>query len=304
MLGLIPFFPPPVFNLLGLPLDSWSLLVALGFIFGMEISRARAIRLGIQIKDIVDGALFIVGMGFIFGHWVYVLAYHPELIDEQGWEIIARIWAGQSSNGGFLGAIIGTILWFRVIRPRPFWLHADTVAYGFPFGLCLGRVGCFTAHDHVGALSEFWLAVDFPADAYNGYYGGSRHDLGLYEAIYLAGMSAVFWALRKKNLRHSSFAILFCFLYAPVRFGLDFLRSTDLSNSDVRYSGLTPAQYGSIILLCAGSVLLLRVKKEKRYSFVDPFVDAEESAPQESENDTADLLEGEEQVQSNSEESP
>ena len=237
--------------------------------------RARAG--GIEIKDIVDGALFIVGMGFVFGHCVYVLAYHPELIDEHGWEIMARIWAGQSSNGGFLGAIIGTILWFRVIRPRPFWLHADTVAYGFPFGLCLGRVGCFTAHDHVGALSDFWLAVDFPAAAYGGYYGGARHDLGLYEAIYLAGMSAVFWALRSKNLRHSSFAILFCFLYAPVRFVLDFFRSTDLPNSDVRYSGLTPAQYGSMILLSAGIVLLLRLKKEERYTFVS--VTDGESAP-------------------------
>lgn len=283
MQALIPYFPPPVFNIFGLPLDSWSLLVALGFVFGMEVSRARAIRLGIEIKDIVDGALFIVGMGFIFGHWVYVLAYHPELIDEHGWEIMLRIWAGQSSNGGFLGAIIGTTLWFRVIRPRPFWLHADTVAYGFPFGLCLGRIGCFTAHDHVGALSNFWLAVDFPAAAYGGYYGGSRHDLGLYEAIYLVGMSLVFWALRNKPVRHSTFAMLFCFLYTPVRFGLDSLRSTDLPGSDVRYSGLTPAQYGSIILFTAGVVLWLRLKNEEPYTFISTEPAEEEELLQSSE---------------------
>ncbi len=270
MLALIPYFPPPIFSIFGIPLDSWSLLVALGFILGMEFGRARAIQLGLDIKDIVDGALFIVGMGFIFGHWVYVLAYHPEMLDEHGWSIMLEIWAGQSSNGGFLGAIIGTIIWFKKIRPRPFWLHADTIAYGFPFGLCLGRVGCFTAHDHVGSRSDFFLAVDFPAEAYGGYYGGPRHDLGLYEAIYLIFMSVVFLMLRKKDLHHSSFAILFCFLYAPVRFCFDFLRSTDLQNNDIRYAGLTPAQYGSIILLIAGTVLFLRRKKEDTYQFFDP----------------------------------
>jgi len=84
--------------------------------------------------------------------------------------------------------------------------------------------------------------------------------------------------LRNKKVRHSSFAILFCFLYAPVRFALDFFRSTDLPNSDVRYSGLTPAQYGSLILLCAGTVLLLRLKKEERYSFIS-LTDEESERP-------------------------
>ena len=128
-------------------------------------------------------------------------------------------------------------------------------------------MGCFTAHDHVGSRSDFFLAVDFPAEAYGGYYGGPRHDLGLYEAIYLVFMSVVFLMLRKKDLHHSSFAILFCFLYAPVRFCFDFLRSTDLQNNDIRYAGLTPAQYGSIILLIAGTVLFLRRKKEDTYQF-------------------------------------
>ncbi|MEC7987342.1 MAG: prolipoprotein diacylglyceryl transferase family protein [Myxococcota bacterium] len=300
MLALIPYFSPPVYNIYGIALDSWSILVSLGFIVGLEMSRSRAIRLGLDIKDIVDGGLFIVGMGFVFGHLVHVLAYNPHLIDEKGWVILIKIWAGFSSNGGFLGAIIGPIVWFNWVRPRPFWLHADTIAFGLPFGWFFGRLGCFTAHDHVGRSSEFALAVDFPdkmrfrvservfeqldpnlmvtqngCPTQDGVWDtcmvtwevGARHDLGLYEAIYVFGIALVFWFLRKRSLRCSSFAMLFCLLYAPVRFGLDFLRNTDLPNSDLRWAGFTPAQYGSMFLFVAGWVLFFRLKERDEYVF-------------------------------------
>ena len=266
MLALVPYFPPPVFNLFGIPLDSWSLLVSLGFIIGIEFARARAKQLGIAIKDVVDGGLFIVGMGFVVGHFVHVGVYNPHLIDEKGWIIFLQIWAGFSSNGGFVGAVLGTVLWFMVIRKRePFWKHADTIAYSLPFGWFFGRLGCFSAHDHVGQRSDFFLAVDFPADIYGGYYGGPRHDLGLYEALWVLVLAIVHFSLRHKKLPYSTFAMIFCFAYAPIRFGLDFLRNTDLQGADVRFMGLTPAQYGSIIFLCCGLVLFSQRHKRGRY---------------------------------------
>ena len=259
MLAIIPYYQPILVNILGITIDSWSFLVALGFIVGLEVARHRAIRLGLDIRDIVDGGLFIVGMGFIGGHLVHVLAYHPEQIDEQGWIVLLKVWAGFSSNGGFLGAIIGTLLWFHWLRKRSFWLHADTIAFALPFGWLLGRLGCFTAHDHIGILTDSWLAVDFP--------GGPRYDLGLLEALYVCFICAVFWWLRYKPLRHSFFAMLFCLLYAPARFMLDFLRNTDLKNADIRWAGFTPAQYGSVLLFCSGIILLIRLKTKGRYIF-------------------------------------
>ena len=263
MLGLIPYFQPIIVNIGGISIDSWSFLVSLGFIVGLEFARYRALRLGLDIRDIVDGGLFIVGMGFIGGHLVHVLAYHPEMIDEQGWIVLLKIWAGFSSNGGFLGAIVGTMLWFGWIRKRSFWLHADTIAFSLPFGWFLGRLGCFTAHDHIGVRSDFFLAVDFP----KAWAGGPRHDLGLYEAIYVLIICAVFWALRYRGVRHSFFAMLFCFMYAPARFTLDFFRNTDLKNADIRWAGLTPAQYGSILLFVCGWVLFFRLHTKEIYKF-------------------------------------
>ena len=183
MTALVPYFEIPIFEWGPVVLDSWTALVLLGFVVGLEITRARAIRLGLEVKDIVDGAVVTVGMGFIVGHIVHVVAYNPHQLEEDGIMALLRVWAGFSSTGGFIGAVLGSILFYRVIRKRDYWLHADTIMFGFPFAWTFGRLGCFTAHDHIGKASDFFLAVQFP--------GGSRHDLGLYEAIWTAGIAAL-----------------------------------------------------------------------------------------------------------------
>ena len=277
-LALVPYYKPFVWELGPIVLDSWALLVSLGFIIGLEFARARGIAKNLDVRDVVDSAVFVVAMGFVVGHIVHVVAYNPHQLDEQGIWAILKVWAGFSSTGGFLGAVLGALLMFRVFpalfadmreaaiaqgrppgsvldwlgRRREFWVHADTLMYSFPFGWTLGRLGCFTAHDHVGKPSEFFLAVDFP----QAYYGGPRHDLGLYEALWTAIIAATFFALRKAPLRNGFFIALWCAMYAPARLGMDFLRNSDLTSADVRWIGLTPAQWGSIAMAVAGLAVM------------------------------------------------
>lgn len=252
-LALIPYFQIPVVDLGPLVLDPWAVMVCLGFVLGLEIVRARGIQLGLDVRDVIDGLVFTVGMGFLIGHVVHVAAYNPHLIDDNGPLELLRVWGGFSSTGGFLGAIIGSTLFYKVIRKRPFWIHADTIMFGFPVGWMFGRTGCFLAHDHIGRPTDFFLAVDFP--------GGARHDLGLYEALWTVVIAATFFALRKRPFRPGMFNALFAVMYAPIRFMFDFLRNTDYKNADVRWAGLTPAQYGMIGLFIAGLVVLWRLSR-------------------------------------------
>lgn len=248
MTALIPYFEIPIFEWGPVVLDSWTALVLAGFVIGLEITRARAIRLGLEVKDIVDGAVVTVAMGFFIGHVVHVVAYNPQQLTDDGIMAILRVWAGFSSTGGFIGAVIGSVIFYKWIRRRDYWIHADTIMFGFPFAWVLGRLGCFTAHDHIGRLSDFWFAVQFP--------GGSRHDLGLYEAIWTMGIAALFYFWRNKPVKPGFFLALFSATYAPIRFVMDFLRNDDMSGADVRWLGLTPAQYGMILLTVVGVVLL------------------------------------------------
>ncbi len=294
IVALIPYAQPFIWQLGPFVLDSWAILVSLGFILGLEIARARGIRLGLDVRDVVDSGVFVVAMGFVVGHIVHVVAYNPQQLETDGIMAILRVWAGFSSTGGFLGAVIGSVLMFKVFpaifgpareralaagnsgplqgvvdwlgRPRPFWPHADTMMFSFPFGWVFGRLGCFSAHDHVGIRSDFWLAVDFPV----AHYGGPRHDLGLYEALWTAVIAATFFSLRKAKLRHGFFIALWTAMYAPARVGLDFLRNQDLSGADVRWLGMTPAQWGSIAMALAGVGLAIWLWRQPAVADEEP----------------------------------
>jgi len=265
MLAAIPYIHLKVYNVpipgLGnLPIDPWFTLVCIGFVVGLEIARHRGIKLGLDVRDIVDGAVFIVLMGFFVGHVFTVVFYHPERLSEDGIWSILRVWEGFSSMGGFVGAILGAILFYRVIRPRDGWRHADVITYGFPFGWFFGRLGCASVHDHVGSATSFPLGMYFPEHSLRlatGEYApaGVRHELGLYEALYTLAICVVFYLLGRRDRPPRFFLALFALMYAPIRFALDFLRNTDLYYQDSRYLGLTPGHYSAILLFLAGAVL-------------------------------------------------
>lgn len=254
-LAYIPYFTIPVFKLGPVPIDPWATLVCIGFIVGLEVTRSRGIRLGLDVRDIVDGIVFTVGSGFLVGHLVHVLAYNPHELSEQGVMALIKVWGGFSSFGGFLGAVIGSVVFYRLVRKRPYWVHADTIMYGFPFGWVFGRMGCATVHDHIGIPTTFPLAMDFPQL-------GPRHELGLYEAVYTCFIALTFFLLRNKLRKPGSFLALWCVVYAPVRFLLDFLRNTDLKSADVRWAGLTPAQWGSLAMFGAGIAIAIWLRKQ------------------------------------------
>jgi len=67
----------------------------------------------------------------------------------------------------------------------------------------------------------------------------------------------MFVLLDRKERFHGFFSGLLLISYAPVRFLMDFMRAKDLPNADIRHFGLTPAQYGALILFGMGCWMLL-----------------------------------------------
>jgi phosphatidylglycerol:prolipoprotein diacylglycerol transferase len=128
-------------------------------------------------------------------------------------------------------------------------------------------------HDHPGKVTSFFLAVDdyrFGAPPYQ-----PRHDLGLYEVLYSLVIIGLFvWLERRKRRPVGFYCALLPIAYAPVRFFLDFLRATPLEGGDVRYAGLTPAQWASILMVGIGvAVWQLGVKPRMASAEPQPAVE-------------------------------
>lgn len=234
-------------------------LVALGVYIGSIVATRRAKERGLDAKKMSEFIFWVIATGFVCGHVLDSLLYHPARVARDPLYIFA-LWDGLSSFGGFTGAIIGGFAW-KVYRGERILPYVEPIASAFPLGWVFGRTGCAVVHDHPGEIADVWFAVRYPLGT--GYIG--RYDLGLYEMVLtipLAIAFAILW--RRRPIRPLGFYTgWMCAAYAPVRFGLDFLRereSAGVLGGDPRYGGLTPAQWASFGLLAVGLYFIWKAR--------------------------------------------
>lgn len=262
---LVPYIDVPELVLLpegalgdGSPLVSvkpFGVLVAAGVFAGGWSALRYGRRRGLSPRALASFITWVVASGFVFAHVFDVLWYTPERVLADP-AVMLRLWDGLSSYGGFLGGVLGAFGWS--IRHRSTSLpYADVVASGLPLGWIFGRAGCAVVHDHPGIPSVAWFAVAYP--------DGGRLDLGLMEMVLVIPLAVACWLLQRRAWPWGFFVGLVGLVYAPMRFGLDFLRlrgAVSLSNvelvPDRRYLDLTPAQWASAALAACSAVLLQR----------------------------------------------
>ncbi len=222
-------------------LHVWGLFVALGFLLGSFVA-ARMVRFrGGDTKHVYDlTVLFVLGAA-VGGRLGHVLFYEPAYFLANPIEILFIWQGGMSLFGGLIACLVIALWYFRKHQLDP-WMYSDSLIFGLPFGLWIGRIGCFLIHDHPGTATDFVLGVEYPD-------GIVRHDHGLYLSLNGLAMSLVFLFLAKKRAPVGSYIAIFSIWYGAVRFFLDFYRA-----ADVKYWGLTPAQYMCIVLVLFGVV--------------------------------------------------
>lgn len=261
LLSKLPWFDPahpPT-------LKPFGMLVALGVYLGAIVANRRAAERKLDPAKMSQLIFWTVGAGFIGGHMLDAIFYHPARLAKD-WVYLIRLWDGLSSYGGFIGALIGAWAW-RLTYNRKILPYGDVICSALPIGWVFGRAGCAVVHDHPGALSDVWFAVRYPTGHGFGYRG--QFDLGLYECLLtipLAVGFAIAW--RRDPFRPIGFyAGWMCVAYAPVRFLLDFMRLNEgdaPGSGDVRYGGLTPAQWACFLFLGIGLYIVRIAAKGKR----------------------------------------
>ncbi len=240
-------------------IQPFGLMVAIAIFVGMYFVQRRGQYLGLnpaRVAELVTVCLLAI---FIGSHLFSVFFYQPERIREDPW-VILRIWDGIASFGGAIG-LVATAVWFAMRNRLPFLVASDILWWGGVHAWIFGRLGCSIAHDHPGFFTSSWFSVRWPLNhpdqILNVHQLPGRHDLGLYEFLYTFIMLGLMYlADRKWEYKPGITTAVVFIAYAPIRFVLDFLREGDL-----RYLGLTPAQYGSLLMLAGGILLLARVMR-------------------------------------------
>ena len=280
---MIPYFQQPVIRVGPVTIHAFGVIVAAAVYAGLAVGARRFDREGLDRALGERLAWWAIAGGFLGAHLFSVLFYFPREVAENPL-VLLKLWEDISSFGSILGGLLGVWLFFRLRAPTvegaTRWAYLDVAAFVFPISLMIGRIACSLAHDHPGTITTFPLAVSLRSPEAQDYIAGvyrsagrltelppapalaqlGFHDLGWYEFLYLAAfvVPVTLWLARRRRAP-GFFLTIFIVLYTPVRFLLDFLRV-----SDVRYAGLTPAQWvGALMLLALPTVWRSRSGKSR-----------------------------------------
>lgn len=264
---ILPFYQIPSFHIAGpFSLQPFGLLVVTGIYLGLRWIVRRAKQMGLSQVHAENGMQWGVIPGLMGAHVGEIVFYQWDRLMVEGPLLLLKFWDGISSYGGFIAGVLGYLYYHRKHTPKQMLEYADIMLQGLVVGWIFGRLGCTVVFDHPGPITDFFLAQPYPFGT-----GETRHNLGFYEFLYtvIVMFPATLlihhlWKLRRVPAGLQ--AAMICLTYAPFRFALDFMRSTDLSGSDVRYFGLTFAHYSSIATLIIGVLLVLGSYKKKSYA--------------------------------------
>lgn len=129
------------FNIFGLHITYYGLLIAIGFVFAIMLASYNAKKRGIKSEDILTLALYVIPLS-ILGARTYFCIFSGR---SYSFGEFFAIW-----NGGLaiLGGVIGgalAILLYSLIHKKNFLTLCDIAVPSLILGQCIGRLGCICA---------------------------------------------------------------------------------------------------------------------------------------------------------------
>lgn len=248
---------PILFHLGRLDIHTYGVLVAAGFMVGLWIAGRRARSEGLTPEQIMDLGVWLILAGMAGGKLFHIIFFWDDFITDwrtQGW---ASLREGFVFYGGFIGAVLATIVYTRVKR-LPLWKVADACAPSVALGHAFGRLGCFFNGCCFGKACSLPWGIRFPEGHLT--HGWPVHPTQLYEA---AGNIAIFAGL-SAFYRHKRFDgqvwWLYVLSYGALRFVVEFFRG----DYDAHYFGVLTLGHiiaGAMIVAALVGLKLCRFSK-------------------------------------------
>ncbi len=240
----------------GLPIQTFGVCIAIGiYLAWMLVERLSGRR------DLGTLAFVLVASGIVGARIAHVVEYwHADGFDRDFLSVFAVWNGGLVFYGGLAAAIVAFAVMCRAKREDVLGL-ADLVAVGIPLAHAFGRIGCFCFGCCWGKVSDSALAISFPARSPVWHAHVQSHLVGqfaprslpvlptqLFESAALFALFAALLFLYRR--RRAWTAAAYCFGYAAIRFGMEFLRDDERPS----WMGLSSAQLFSFVLLALGVV--------------------------------------------------
>ena len=243
------------FLILGpLKIPTYGLMMAAAFIVASFLIEQEFRRRGLG-KNLGWDSVAVALIAGVIGSRINYLIEHPAELARAPLKA-AFSGSGMTWYGGFILALVAVFaLWrMRKVRILP---ALDSMAVVLPLAYAIGRVGCQISGDgDYGRPSNLPWAMAYPQGILPTFE--PVHPTPVYEIILMTAFFFVLWHLRTKKLGNGFLFALYLTGYGLERFFIEFLRT----NKPVLI-GLTEAQLVSLVLVIAGALLMVRLRRPK-----------------------------------------
>jgi phosphatidylglycerol:prolipoprotein diacylglycerol transferase len=251
---------PEIFSLAGLEITWHGLFTALGVVVGVLMAAFLARRAGIDDDTIYNAALALVVGGIIGARALYVLEHLGDFRDDPA-EVFAIQTGGISIYGALIGGTLGASA-YAAWRRLPHWgTMADAAAIGAILGMAVGRIGCLVNGDIFAKTTDWPIGLVYThsdSPSYPVYSSVSpqlaQQPVTAYEILGdLIIFVLLLFVLRRLFKREGMIFFAWAFLYSAMRFGISFLRGTDIGGvwvgDDLVAAGLRTAQLIALAIM-------------------------------------------------------
>ncbi|WP_428898157.1 phosphatidylglycerol:prolipoprotein diacylglycerol transferase [Parelusimicrobium proximum] len=253
---------PTLFTIFGIPISSYGVMNAIGYIVGISYLIKNRDKIGIS-KDMLWDILFITIFAAVLGGKLMHILVEVRPTSLAEWKsIVLNFRYGYVFFGGFL-AVVASLAVFLRVKKMPFFKTFDFLAVALPLGHAIGRIGCFLVGCcHGKPWNGPWAVTFHNHDALvePEVLGVPVHPTQLYEVIINLLIFAILHVVYNKKPKTGSVVALYAALYGASRFCMEFFRG------DFRGTGLlgmSPSQIVSIcIILGAGLFYIFYVRKQ------------------------------------------
>jgi len=271
---------------LAIPVHTYGVLVASGFLVAMALAARAAERAGLDRDKVMDLSFGILVAAMIGSRILFIIVNWGEYShDVVG---IFEFWkGGLVFYGGFIGAVAFSI-WYMRKHEMPFLPYADALAPTVAIGQALGRLGCFAAGCCWGGACDahYLFAARFPPEslAYQSQAGSHLiaagapttfpiHPTQLYEALGTALLFAFLTYWRSRKRFHGELLALYLMLYAPLRAFVETFRGDEERGRVFNFVGswarnawwnLSTSELISVGIFAAGVAIYVTQSRKER----------------------------------------
>lgn len=247
---------PLLFELFGIKIYSYGVLVALAFLVGFAFIAQRARQAGDRVDDYTEALIWFIIAGIGGARLFYFIWFPAQFFSDPLGSLLSK--GGLVWYGGVIGAFLAMAVYTR-LKKIPLQHFADIVAPAAALGLAIGRIGCLLAGCCYGAPCDLPWAIHYPLQHET--HGLAVHPAPLYETVLMVLVTFILVKLDQKKPFEGFTTWWFFILAGLVRFTLEFVRGDQLVWSQDLH--ISASQWVSLGGMALGAFMLTILSRQK-----------------------------------------